>query len=156
MALKPQVGDVVHVRGTVTSVQNFALALPIGVKFGGGDAIWLIREAIIHIERAPLKVGDRVLWRGDGAGTIAAIDGVFAWLKGWPNDAGGYATANLDELERADEPRPLKVGDKVRHIRGGDTGTVVALGGISQPVTVKWDHWERYTPQQLADLERVE
>lgn len=130
MAQKPKHGDVVHMKGTVSDP-----AIPASVddifRVRIGDALhWVPVSEIVHVEPAPLKVGDSVAWRGDAAnGVIIAIDRTTEPLMAWVR--GGIGTNNygilvvLDELKRADEPRPLKVGDKVRHANGW-YGTVTA------------------------------
>jgi hypothetical protein len=82
-----QVGDVVHVRVPVTQVDDWSIR--------GADG-WLSKELIVHIEPRPLKVGDRVKWRGDMPCEVRAIEGKFAWVR--VRDE--YTTVFADECER--------------------------------------------------------
>ena len=95
--MKPAPGEVVHVKGIVAD-NHYGQNGQVAVSFGG-LSVWLPESDIVHVERAPLKVGDRVTWRGDAAeGTIIAIDKRTAWIKEI-GDCG--IIVFLDELERA-------------------------------------------------------
>ena len=101
---KAKIGDVVHVKGIVERIGHELIA----VNFGGGCRptadVWISVNDIVHVEPAPLKVGDSVVWRGDAAkGSIIAIDttnhnGAVAWVRA--SDGYGIIVL-LDELERA-------------------------------------------------------
>jgi hypothetical protein len=99
-ALSPKVGDVVHVRGTVT------------IEFGDGDLAvqftdsegdtmsWAVRPTdIVHIEPRPLKVGDRVTWGTKiYDGELIAIRGEYGFI-----DMGGHAAKEpMRNLTRVD------------------------------------------------------
>ncbi len=101
--MKAAPGDMVYVKGTVS--RNDRQNGYVSVSFRGDLSVWISESDIVHVERAPLKVGDRVTWRGDAAqGTIIAIDTTtkpLAWIGG-PSLANGYGLiVFLDELERA-------------------------------------------------------
>jgi hypothetical protein len=165
MEMKAKVGDTVHVKGTIVRGSS-ALNYPVvrfGIAAGATGEVCVRDDDIVHVERAPLKVGDRVAWRGDFEmpGTIIAIDmkhgagKPLAWVREEDRDGTAGMIVYLDELERADEPRQLKVGDKVRHVDGANTGTVVQVGATDGHI-VQWDGNARCTSERLADLERVE
>ena len=94
-------GDVVHVKGTV--VHDYGVNGEVAVSFGGDLSVWIAESDIVHVERASLKVGDRVTWRGDKAeGTIIAIENAAAWIKNEVGLARGFGLiVLLNELERA-------------------------------------------------------
>lgn len=63
--MTPRVGDVVHVRGTVTSIDTGG-GIQIEFKDEISSSVAFAREdQIIHIEPAPLKVGDPAWGRGN-------------------------------------------------------------------------------------------
>lgn len=131
MAIQPKIGDVVHVRGTVVKTLDGEVGLDVGNIMGGvPHYFWIPSSCVVHVERAPLKVGDCVSWVSlpmeENTGQVLAIDSNVAWVK-LPN--GSRIDRYLSVLERADEPRPLKVGDKVRH-KSGWFGTIVELPDV--------------------------
>lgn len=81
--LKPQVGDVVHVRGEVTNDPNSDGNIPVRFVPNTYSSFYVTPSAIVHIEPRPLKVGDRVRVEQESRnGMILAIDGKEAWI-GW-------------------------------------------------------------------------
>lgn len=94
--MKVKVGDVVHVRATVTHASD----AEIGLSVGNFNAIWLPSEVIVHVEPRTIKVGDRVRPKAGGTpGEVMSMDCNFCWVR-W---SGGYATRSVFELELADE-----------------------------------------------------
>ena len=90
---EPKVGDVVYVRMTVSNIiQNrIVLSLP------DRRTMYVEPADIVHIEPAPLKVGDRVrLKHGDMTGTVLATCDDDAWVD-WGI---GRSTCSLSDLTR--------------------------------------------------------
>lgn len=125
MAIQAKVGDVIHARGTLTAVGGMFSSVEFNVP--GGASLNVRNDDIVHVEPQPLKVGDRVRSK-DGSsicGPIIAIDKAHAWVK--PVSAGFGFIVELDRLDRADGPRPMKVGDKVRWLAFRTIGTIQAI-----------------------------
>ena len=98
--MKVAPGDVVHVRGTVTkNMPDGVVWMEFGRAINSHITNILIAESdIVHVERAPLKVGDDVYIPGSSwRYKILAIDGNIAWIKHMTR----YITRGLNELERA-------------------------------------------------------
>lgn len=160
MAIQLKIGDVVHVRGTVIETLGREVGLDVGNIVGGvPHYFWIPSGRVVHVERAPLKVGDHVAWRGDAAkGTIIAIDLTHpdgearAWIR--RSGEGISIIVFLNELECADEPRPLKIGDKVRYGFGW-VGTIVELPDVT-PDSAKVRVGSEIKHLNKSDLERVE
>ena len=95
--MKVAPGDVVHVRGTIARCTDTGrVAIYFGHEAAGN--IWVPESYIVHVERAPLKVGDDVYIPGSSwRYKILAIDGNIAWIKHMTR----YITRGLNELERA-------------------------------------------------------
>jgi hypothetical protein len=73
-----QVGDVVHVRGTVSHIGEHVVSISWGLL----ECSLVRKRAIVHVEPRPLKVGDRV--RPPNHSTnwcVLAIDGDMVWCK---------------------------------------------------------------------------
>lgn len=102
--MTPRVGDVVHVRGTVRDVYG-GRAPQYSIYFDGParEIEFFNGEDIIHIEPAPMKVGDRVrfdLQDGPdaGTGTIVAICKGFAMIDDGDDEP---IMERLEDLELA-------------------------------------------------------
>ena len=97
---EPQVGDVVHVRATVREVYADEILI-VGIC---GTSMWAENSDIVHIEPAPLKVGDRVLapfaHRFEPVtAVIVALHGGQAWIE---QDNGYSSLAAIADLTRID------------------------------------------------------
>lgn len=155
--MKAKVGDIAHVRCPVTRVgQPGSDVTGISIR---GTEIWVADEDIVHVEPAPLKVGDHVIWPGREIGVNRTIIGIdlrygnpMAWIRGQGDGPG--AVVHLDQLERADEPRPLNVGDKVRH----KDGMIGVISNIMNDIYVRVDTGGNCygSIARFEDLERVE
>ena len=87
-------GDVVHVRATVKEVYSDEILL-VGA---GATSMWTANANIVHIEPAPLKVGDRVQQLGcSGVGEICFVDFARAAVR-WSD--GHYGWPRLSHLTR--------------------------------------------------------
>jgi hypothetical protein len=106
---KLKAGDVVHVKAIVRDAKDSWVSIelkctgefPPPTPWG---AVIPITE-VVHVERAPLKVGDSVTWRG-APGVIIAFDPErpLAWVRdpNSPKIGGSYGVlVVLDELECA-------------------------------------------------------
>jgi hypothetical protein len=101
-----QVGDVVHVRGTVGHIGKHAIT----VSWGKMEMSLIPQHAIIHIEPPPpLKVGDRVRHRNQSGAhrfyangaeyEVRAVDRDYALIRA-PGGVGSWALAvRVSELE---------------------------------------------------------
>ena len=90
-----KVGDVVHVRGVVESVDPSMFH----VWVENSRSIFVVsKEDIVHVEPAALKVGDWVYTELSNLGEIKAIIGDFAWVL---LDSGAFVTKRLAELRKA-------------------------------------------------------
>ena len=102
-----KVGDVVHVRGTVLSLDPCKDGFPeeqyATVKFFEDDSgnLEIRYTDIVYVEPRPLAVGDEVRVSGYNSGCgaiILAIDGDEAWLK-WKHNTSRFI-AKLIQLTR--------------------------------------------------------
>lgn len=96
MTHKPNVGDIVHVRGEVTEMRAGMWHIEFDNVAG---PLWVISSSIVHIEPRPLAVGDYVGLAAGLRGTIKAIDGAVAWVC---NGHECYVTLKLNELARCE------------------------------------------------------
>lgn len=102
-------GSIVHLKASVLKSEDRDMVNGglIAVQFELADgtpcaAIWVPKRAIVYVAPVPFKIGDSVLWRGDPAGVILAIDDsgpkdTIAWIK----LADGHMSAFINELEHA-------------------------------------------------------
>jgi hypothetical protein len=98
---EPKVGDGVHVKLQIVEVGTYGW---IGVKNSAGDTLGISRPDIVHIEPAPLKVGDRVKINNSSyKATISCIEGDAAWIKyDWTGTYGTVALSDLTRIEASD------------------------------------------------------
>lgn len=92
---KAQVGDIVHVRGTV----NEYIDGDYKINFGPNITCWVPESAVCHIEARPICVGNRVIWRGS-MWDVKGTSGNKAWLTQTTVTAVNWDTADLSELVR--------------------------------------------------------
>ena len=95
---EPKVGDVVYVRMTVSNIiQNrIVLSLP------DRRTMYVEPADIVHIEPAPLKVGDRVQLPAGSEVAIVAIDGREAWVRFARGFCATVALSDLTRIEASD------------------------------------------------------
>lgn len=93
---EPKVGDVVHVKLQIVEVSAYGW---IGAKDSDGDTLGISRADIVHIEPAPLKVGDRVFTAFDVSiiGKVLCIEGDCAWVK-WPSYLDTHHISDLTRI----------------------------------------------------------
>jgi hypothetical protein len=163
MEMKAKIGDTVHVKGTILG-ESSGLKYPV-VRFalasGAGGDVCVCDDDIVHVEPAPLKVGDRVNCGKDWTGyTIIALYTVpngtaLAWIRDERDDGKAGFIASISNLERADEPRQLKVGDKVYHKRDNWSGTVEICNPRCDTAHVRLGNGQLWQTIK-SGLERVE
>lgn len=80
--MKAQVGDIVHVSGTVTKVP------PTTVEGGFytirviGAVLYASERDFVHVEPKPIRVGDKGVVRDlDGVSEVIGVDGSDIWCK---------------------------------------------------------------------------
>ena len=106
MTHKPNVGDIVHVRGKVINVSRGDESVHL-IEFQEQcskfqervSRAWVRDSDIVHIELRPLAVGDYVGLAAGLRGTIKAIDGAVAWVC---HGHECYVTLKLNELARCE------------------------------------------------------
>ncbi len=95
--MKAKVGDTVHVRGTVTNIENGYYSVVMAL--GNNKAIY--EHEVVYVEPRKLAVGDRVGISANPyycSGVILMIDCGMAWVK---QSDGRYITADLKDLVSA-------------------------------------------------------
>jgi hypothetical protein len=100
---EPKVGDVVHVRAVVAGAVDHDGELYVKVERQEESHHWPYQyvdvRSIVHIEPAPLKVGDRVqLKNSTYTAKVLCIDGDSGWIK-YDLD-GRHGTVNIYDLTR--------------------------------------------------------
>jgi hypothetical protein len=178
MSAEVKVGDTVHVNGCVTGVYPSGMFI---VALGPNDTYVQMSAAdIVHVEPRPLQVGDKVTWGTKFENwTLAAVHGEHAFVT-----QGDYALkVALADLVRVDEPpapkceigvstncyygdqrwprhvdepRPLQVGDRVKHITVSEAG----IGVVKEihdygRVSVQYPTWYGMCRDEISKLRRV-
>ena len=99
--LKPQPGDIVHVRACVTRIDGNTGNILATFNNAENEAnqLWIGRHDLLAIEPRPLKVGDTVKWKLHQSEEyyISAMNLKWCWIFNGRSESGELA--HIDDLE---------------------------------------------------------